>query len=541
MLFKKCRYGIGNVDESFYLAIPLRFFRGDLPFVQEWNSGQLSGILLYPLVKLFMTINGSTDGIILRFRYIYTTVQIVATVAIYCLMRKKSRLGALIGGVLFLVYAPFNIMALSYNTMSIISLSLSLALMVTASAPVALVLSGVFFAIAVLAQPYLAAVYFLYVLAVVIYHVTHKTLISEELLSWKKFLSFSAGILLSAAVFLVYILSKISIRDIFDAIPHILEDPEHSAGFLRKLAYYPYSIFFSNKFMPFICIGYAATCIVGMVTKRARVKNLCLAAMLVLTFLNLMSWALIDGYINYLMLPLNFLALFCYLTYKNKKLKLIFDGIWLPGMLFTFCVHMASNQRLYAISSSSTVALIGSVVIIVVTMEEVCSGLAIPKRSVLTAMLAVLLVLQLGSQLYYRWNGVYWENSIKTQEISIDYGPEKGLLVSDGANYIYSNYYSDLQYLDESAENVLFLSPYTWLNLCGDWKTASYSAWMFGITEQAMEMLYDYYELHSEKLPDEIFIDSSCGDYADVLAEKYGFEVYTVTPIGNIIMKPVAQ
>jgi hypothetical protein len=156
-------------------------------------------------------------------------------------------------------------------------------------------------------------------------------------------------------------------------------------------------------------------------------------------------------------------------------------------------------------------------------------------------MLALLFAFQFGAQLYYRWNEVYWEYSIESQYIDIDYGPEKGLIISDGANYIYYNYYSDLQYLDESAENVLFLSPYTWLNLCGDWKTASYSAWMFGITEHAMDMLYEYFELNSDKLPDEIFVDSCCGDYVDILAEKYGFEVYTVTPIGNIIMKPVAQ
>jgi hypothetical protein len=468
-------------------------------------------------------------------------VQIIAAAAIYGLMRKKSRLGALIGGVLFLIYTPFNMMALSYNTMSIIFLSLSLVIVVTTSAPVALGIAGVFFAIAVLAQPYLAALYFLYVLVVAIYHIAHKTLISEELLNWKKFLSFSAGIALSAVIFLVYILSKMSIKDVFEAIPHILEDPQHNGSFLFKLAYYPYCIFFSNKFMPFICIGYAATCLTGMLTKKATVKNVCFAVMLVLTFLNLLSWALVDGYINYLMLPLNFLALFCYVTYKNKKLKLIFDGIWMPGMLFTFLVHLASNQRLYAISSSSTVALIGSVIIIIVTMQEVSSELAVTKKSLLTGLLALLFVFQLGSQLYYRWETVYWEYSIKTQSISVDYGPEKGLLISDGANYIYSNYYSDLQYLDESAENVLFLSPYTWLYLCGDWGSASYSAWLFGVTEDAVGKLYDYYELHSDKLPDEIFVDSSCGDYVDIMAEKYGFEVYTVTPIGNIIMKPVAQ
>lgn len=62
------RFGIKTVDESFYLSVPYRLLNGDAVFTDEWHVSQLSGLLLLLTMKLFLSVVGSTEGIILFFR-----------------------------------------------------------------------------------------------------------------------------------------------------------------------------------------------------------------------------------------------------------------------------------------------------------------------------------------------------------------------------------------------------------------------------------------------------------------------------------------
>ena len=50
----KSRYGLGIYDEAFYLTIPYRMCHGDKLFLNEWHVSQLSALLQYPLMKLYL-------------------------------------------------------------------------------------------------------------------------------------------------------------------------------------------------------------------------------------------------------------------------------------------------------------------------------------------------------------------------------------------------------------------------------------------------------------------------------------------------------
>ena len=71
-LLWKCRFGFGNIDESFYLTIPYRLCQGDGLLLHEWHLSQLSGFLLLPAMKAYLAVFGSTTGIILSFRILFT-------------------------------------------------------------------------------------------------------------------------------------------------------------------------------------------------------------------------------------------------------------------------------------------------------------------------------------------------------------------------------------------------------------------------------------------------------------------------------------
>ena len=124
----KAPYGYAGADEGFYLTIPYRLTQGDSLLSDEWHVSQLSALLLYPIMLIYRMLGGNSDGIILIFRYIYIAVQVLCTMLIYFDLRGddgEHSLGALCAAAVFMPYAPFFIMALSYNSMGIMTLTLS--------------------------------------------------------------------------------------------------------------------------------------------------------------------------------------------------------------------------------------------------------------------------------------------------------------------------------------------------------------------------------------------------------------------------------
>ena len=122
-LLWKSKYGMGAYDEPFYLTMPHRIINGDGMFSEEWNFGQFSAFLMLPVMKIYMMLAGSTEGIILHFRYIYIGFQLLCTVAVYLKLRKKELAWA--AAWLFLLFCPYDIMAVAYNTIGIAFMTLA--------------------------------------------------------------------------------------------------------------------------------------------------------------------------------------------------------------------------------------------------------------------------------------------------------------------------------------------------------------------------------------------------------------------------------
>jgi hypothetical protein len=114
----RSRYGATYTDEPFYIAMPYRFGLGDRPFVDEYNFLQTFGLLLYPIVDLYTHITHGTTGIVLFMRGCYLSLMLVTGASIFSYTRRKIRWElALVVSLLPLLFAPWGIQALSYNTM----------------------------------------------------------------------------------------------------------------------------------------------------------------------------------------------------------------------------------------------------------------------------------------------------------------------------------------------------------------------------------------------------------------------------------------
>ena len=117
-LLWRIRFGIDLTDESFYIALPYRFALGDTPFVDELNILQTSALLTWPLVKLYVLATGGTDGIMLFMRHAYVAFVLVTTLVVFSSLRAFLRWPqALLVASICLVFVPFNIPNLSYNSM----------------------------------------------------------------------------------------------------------------------------------------------------------------------------------------------------------------------------------------------------------------------------------------------------------------------------------------------------------------------------------------------------------------------------------------
>ncbi len=81
-LLWKWKYGFGNIDECFYLTIPLRLCQGDSLVGQEWHLSLLSSIFLVVPMKLQLMLWGGTEGVVLHFRYLFTFAWI--TSGLFC-------------------------------------------------------------------------------------------------------------------------------------------------------------------------------------------------------------------------------------------------------------------------------------------------------------------------------------------------------------------------------------------------------------------------------------------------------------------------
>ena len=384
-LFWKCRYGFGNNDESFYLTIPWRLAQGDALFLEEWHLSQMSGFLLLPFVAIYRSINSFTDGMILSFRHLCIFVQALCCLWYYVRLRRVSPQGALAASILALIYIPFNITALSYNSMGIFLLGLSTVTIATidasSSVRVNLVFSGFAFAGAVLCCPYLIVVYAVAVLgllafagvsALVNLHAAITARSKDILLGlfW-----FSAGAALLAVIFAVFVLSRASIADIVKAFPEIMNDPEHkSTAFSAKMISYGRSIYNSSSWSPTVIVFLGL--LLGAVIldkKRKAHRPVYIVLAIAAVEMMLISINIDRRYINHLMYPINLLSVFCLLLTCDRRSCRLFWGVVIPGMLYSVCIHFTSNQYFYVISSASTVSMLGSVTMLWLLVQEILS------------------------------------------------------------------------------------------------------------------------------------------------------------------------
>lgn len=355
LLVSKCRYGFGNLDEAFYLTMPLRYCQGDTMFLDEWHLCMMSGYIMTPLMGLYLKLFHSTESIILHFRYIYLCIWAVSSFYIFTQLKKYSLIGSMVASIIFLIYAPYNMMALSYNTMGLLFLTLSLILYATNenNNKLKYYFAGTFLSLSVLCCPALVLLFVIYCI--------------YELCTKNKNNSFTyviLGIATQLIIFLVFVFTRSSLPQIIESFPYILNDGEHNGRTLMDFIK-TYVLAFPNyNSFKLLCL-YGIVLFISLFDKKKDShKEYYYACVIFVVLVMLINNYIKNRYINMIMFPFTLLGpVYLFFDRKNHLYNKLFNFVWIPGIIYSLCIHITSDQSVYVIMHACTICSIISVVL----------------------------------------------------------------------------------------------------------------------------------------------------------------------------------
>ncbi len=565
-LLWKCPYGYGGLDEPFYLTLAQRLSMGDALLSDEWNLSQLSAVLLLPFYRLHRLLFGTTEGIVLHFRYLYTAVQLLTAALMYLALR-RFRYGAVCAVLIFAIYTPYDVMALSYNTFALMAVTLCLSILSCCKKDgrAGFLLAGFCYAVSVIANPYIFLIYLFVLVSYFAAFCVRAFRRRQNVRSaprdlpsgtpsasaadtaedgifhiWGRgLLIFTIGAAVPAIYLFILVFSRAGISTILNNLSAILQDPEHAS---RSAAEILYSIFYAMRstFGMFIAVWFLLTALSLIDRKKTHAwMYFCMTALITATAVMIYIPSIQTDY-NYIMFPITLCGLSAYLL-TSKKNHRVFLFLWCFGMFYAFCLGCASNQGGNAICMGMPAAAAGSVLLIRSFIKEQFSlyrdfehrdhtepdreasgktaGSVRMKTNRFTAPLAagvaaLLFLSQLGAECYAKAVHAFWEPSVDALDIRITGGPLKGVYTTKEHADAYDMLLTEIEpYRNGSDSPVLFVSSSPWCYLYADRPYGVYSSWISTLSSDSdigapllIDRLGEYYRLHPDRIPTDIYI-----------------------------------
>lgn len=543
----KSKYGTGAYDEPFYLTMPHRIVNGEGMFSEEWNFGQFSAFLLLPVMKIYLLIAGDTEGIILHFRYIYIGFQLLCTVAVYRKLRKQELSWA--AAWLFLLFCPYDIMAVAYNTMGVAFMVLTGILLANAKEndKKTWFLTGIIFAAAVLCSPFLVLLYGLYTVLVFVAKWygskkkeefrKNKYLLSEKNFSLPAWIMVTAGAAVLAVLFGITVISGSSISELLENIPLLMNDPEHTSRSLFMIVKV-YLMSFLNVYGWFVPVWAVLLFMAYFFRKDKNKRRICFVLLNLSVILSILGFLpSIQNSYNFIMVPIAVSGLGAYIMTEEKE-KRSFWFLYIFGLLYTFMANYASNQGMHAISMAMIPTDVAAVLFIGKFLEQEketdrkieTESIAKTNLGVLTVISVILLLAtQLQVQVYTKAVHAFWEEPVWKLDTVLMEGPLKGTVTTKEKADEYQGKLEDIKKHLKKEGPVLFATKDTWCYLYADTEYGTFSSYLSGGLLQSAERWEVYFEANPEKKPYYIYVLKESGSeweasiYEDV--EKYGYRI----------------
>lgn len=539
----KCPFGFGSYDDAFYLTVPHRLSMGDRLFVDEWHVSQMAGLFTTPLVWLYRALTGSTDGILLAARYAYVFFHGLVSLSFYRRVREYG-LAAAAASLSWFLFAPYDIMALSYNTMGMDFLLLSALLLAASEQRWRWVLSGLFLAGAVLCCPYLAGAYFLYAAGVGARALRQRLRPAKNatggVLSPAPLLWLTAGCAAAAALFLVYVLAACGLRGVLDNLLYILADPEHQAiSPVVKLQNTWYALVHCHPLFQYVLWAFAALLLALLADRRRQSRRwiyLTLSCALALAGYALFRTGAADAYYNAIMVPMLIPGLTAFLLCRERPWGL-FVTLFLGGLAYAAAVTLGSNNYFYAFSMACALPSAAGLLFTGRLLQELAadqtgtSSGPWPRR-IAAGAAAITVCALLLLQIHVKARHCFMDDAPPALTATLEDGPGRGIRTTPYRAGVYERLNGELQvYKTLPRGRLLILNERSWCPLAADpMEYAAFSGWISGENQAALDRLEDYYRLNPGKVPDYIFLSKNClFDRPTAILEAAQSRGYTLT------------
>ena len=541
ILFIKTRYSFCWSDETFYFSTTYRFYQGDSIFLHDWFPTQLSSIILLPIFTLFVKITGSTDGVILFFRQLFVIVSLINAICLFNMLKNRTKeLIALLCSLCLLFYTHLNIATLSYYTISVQCYLMAMVCTYyyySNKKKRYLVISGILFAISVLALPTMAAAYVLVVILGLILVLIVKKLRADN--SFRKFIDSLelvtifkytlAGIMIPAIIFFIFLLTNVSIKDFIAAIPYVLSDEEHVTDLI-----YPFKKFFIgiNEVYGYTAYAGYLLILVSFIIhpfKLASNKQLKMYLFLadVLLFIDYFICSI--NHTGYIQTAILLFALPLFFLNKNRDRHLFFL-FFASGLIFSMVFSYSSNGYLYILSMGHFIAPIGGILTIydfavdalnnqhrdIITQSGTSTCIQRNFGTICYITCIAFLLVGTVQTMTLRLNNIYRDAPLLQLDSKIEKGPAKGLYTTNKHMTQYNEIYDTItRYCTSQSlghEGNIFITkllPFGYM--CTDLRCASPTSWR---TQFNSQRLQPYYEMNPDRYPDIIFVvDEEYGSY----------------------------
>ncbi|MBQ6066638.1 MAG: hypothetical protein IJK89_07420 [Clostridia bacterium] len=551
VLFAFClhlsRKGIQTVDESFYYTIPYRLLAGDRLFIDEWHVSQLSSLFQLVPMKLYLLLAGSADGVILFFRQFYCVVK----AAVYCYLYvklRRYRFAAVAAAGSYMLFEYFTFEALNYYNAAIIFSVIFCSILFLTERPgmLRLAAAGFIFACAVLSEPALAVLYFLWSISVAVVRFRQKKgkVSSYGFITDVRIWFFvSIGILVCFVIFAVSFVLVTDFNAFFRNLPQMFTDSEydfHSDG--GSPIFDP-----ARLLLGFMVTGpvlsAAALCVLAFVLIKKRFGGICpytgavliFAAYIAVTaafWINAPSCNYISLTVLVPVFPV-FLAFGCAALdpgYDKRLLAFLFYALF-----YSVVVDISSEA---SITSGFAIGLPCAVILISEFAKNLRSGLpsgAKPKKNgeklrktafaFAVSALCVTLISD-GAYAAFRENWFFVEDYYTAEDaehvgtdtgasldVKISDGPHKGVYTTAYHAGIYSDILDDLDYIRAVCTGPVYVAgSCSWYYLRLGLPYSTYST--FFVDADMIERNRDWWLLHPDKLPEAVFVSKvDCESY----------------------------
>ena len=526
VLLVRSFYGVAFSDEVCYIASLERYVQGDRFLLDDWHPPtQLNTWLIYQVIQFIPGFSIT----VLQARLVYVCYQVI--IAIACLYMLRDRRGAAWAVLGFVFFNPYNIMALSYNTMAIGTFFLLTVFCITRKVWTAknYVIAGILVCMSMFSNPYLITIYLAYLLVCIVMICLRK---HNVFFSLKGILWITVGALILGSIFILSLIGKGTFSEYWYNIQQIFNDKEHKSNLLYKLFMSQWEVFRVYwRSTVVLVVVYMYTLIKRKRLSEREKKNLfCVSAIFVMYGIIRFSFIYGSIAVNMMMVPMTLLGVEIYLLSisgkceeegreHKKRIEKYFIALSF-GYLFAVANYLGTNKEILSMSAMFIVPSSITVLMVAEYIVMLKQGTKQKLQLILSyGVVVVFLFCVVWLRLFFMW----YDGKLNELTTRITEGPCLGLYTTQENA---QNYTEKLRLVDRvgitEEDVVLFMpiDPLYYVYSEGEMATPYVTRF-----EVDSEELISYYESHDNKIPNYVVVldcvGGRCSDEEEIVLQYF--------------------